>query len=258
MSDLILREHIGGVLTLTLNRPEKRNALNTPLRQAIVAALDEATDNSSVRVVIITGVDDKSFVAGADISEFGGRTAIDQYRAMRAGNVFEAVDKFPKPIIAAINGYCFGGGLELALACDIRIAASSAKFGQPEVNLGLIPGGGGTQRLPRIIGPGAALKLVLTGLPIDAEEAFRLRLVDEVATPELLSARTLALADRIATRGPIAVCAAKEAIRAAQSIPLQEGLHMESALFQLCFSSADKIEGVQAFLEKREPTFRSR
>lgn len=257
MSDLLLRQHIGDVLCLTLNRPDKRNALNTPLRHALIAALDEAT-TSSVRVVIMTGAGEKAFVAGADISEFEGRSAVDQYRAMRAGNVFAAVDKFPKPIIAAINGYCFGGGLELALACDIRIASNLAQFGQPEVNLGLIPGGGATQRLPQIIGPGAALKLVLTGIPIDADEALRLRLVDEVVPNETLQARALAIADVVASRGPIAVTAAKEAIRAAANLPLTEGLKLEQALFQLCFASEDRTEGVAAFLGKRSPRFRGR
>jgi enoyl-CoA hydratase len=257
MSDILLRQQIGDVLCLTFNRPDKRNALNTPLRHALIAALDEAT-TSSVRAVIVTGAGDNAFVAGADIGEFEGRSAVDQYRAMRAGNVFAAVDKFPKPIIAAINGYCFGGGLELALACDIRIASDLAKFGQPEVNLGLIPGGGATQRLPRIIGPGAALKLVLTGIPIDADEALRLRLVDEVVPNETLQARALAIADAIASRGPIAVAAAKEAIRAAANLPLTEGLKLEHALFQLCFASEDRNEGVTAFLGKRAPKFHGR
>lgn len=257
MSDLIVRQQIGDVLCITLNRPEKRNALNTPLRHALINALDDAT-TSSIRVVIITGAGDKAFVAGADISEFEGRSAVDQYRAMRAGNVFAAIDRFPKPVIAAINGYCFGGGLELALACDIRIASDLATFGQPEVNLGIIPGGGATQRLPRIIGSGAALKLVLTGIPIDAEEALRLHLVDEVVPAETLQARALAVADAIASRGPVAVAAAKEAIRAAANLPLTEGLKLESALFQLCFSSEDRAEGVSAFLQKRTAVFQGR
>jgi enoyl-CoA hydratase len=255
MSELVLREQTGYVLRLVLNRPEKRNALNTPLRQAIVAELARAATDESVRVVVLTGSGTQAFVAGADVQEFETRTQVDQYRFMRTNNVFEAIDRFPKPIIAAINGVCLGGGLELALACDIRLAASTAQLGQPEVNIGLIPGGGGTQRLPRIVGTGAALKLILSGTPIDSDEALRLRLIDERVEPDRLLSHATALAERIASRGPVAVMAAKEAVRASMSTPLNEGLSLERALFQLCFSSDDKAEGVRAFLEKRAPEF---
>jgi enoyl-CoA hydratase len=183
---------------------------------------------------------------------------VDQWRTMKAPTIFEAVERCPKPVIAAVNGFCLGGGMELALACDIRIASNGARFGQPEVNLGIIPGGGGTQRLPRIVGLGAALRLILSGDLIDAGEALRLRLVEEVVEPSQLIDRALTIAGTIASKSPVAVAAAKEATRAALSLPLEEGLKLETALFQLCFASEDKAEGVRAFLEKRAANFGGR
>jgi enoyl-CoA hydratase len=177
---------------------------------------------------------------------------------MRLPTIFEAIDRCPKPVIAAVNGFCLGGGMELALACDLRIASTNAKFGQPEVNLGIIPGGGGTQRLPRIVGLGRALRLILTGDMITADEALTLGLIEEIAPPEVLLDRAVAIGEHIATKSPVAVAAAKEATRAAMSLPLDEGLRLETALFQLCFSSEDKAEGVRAFLEKRQANFTGR
>jgi enoyl-CoA hydratase len=208
--------------------------------------------------VVVTGAGEKAFVAGADIGEFEGRSPVDQWRAMKAPTIFDAVERLPKPVIAAVNGYCLGGGMELALACDVRIASSSAKFGQPEVNLGIIPGGGGTQRLPRIVGLGAALRLILSGEIIAADEALRLRLVEELTEPAKLLDRATELAELMASKSPVALAAAKEATRAALSLPLDDGLKLETALFQLCFSSADKVEGVRAFLEKRAAEFTGR
>jgi enoyl-CoA hydratase len=161
-------------------------------------------------------------------------------------------------VIAAVNGYCLGGGMELALACDLRIASSGARFGQPEVNLGIIPGGGGTQRLPRVVGLGAAMRLILTGDMIDATEAHRIGLVEEVVAPDELLPRALAVAETISAKSPVAIAAAKEATRAALSLPLADGLKLETALFQLCFASEDKAEGVRAFLEKRAAKFTGR
>ncbi|HTG53217.1 MAG TPA: enoyl-CoA hydratase-related protein, partial [Gemmatimonadaceae bacterium] len=164
-------------------------------------------------------------------------------------------EECPKPVIAAVNGFCLGGGMELALACDIRIASGNAKFGQPEVNLGIIPGGGGTQRLPRAIGVAAALRLILTGEMIEAAEAHRLGIVSEVCAAGELVPRALAIAELIASKSPVAVASAKQATRAALSLPLEEGLRLERSLFAMCFASQDKIEGVKAFLEKRTPEF---
>lgn len=248
----------GRVAMVTIDRPEKRNALDGQVRCAFLGAIDRALRDENVRCVIVTGAGDKAFVAGADIGEFEGRSPVDQWRVMKAPSIFDAVERLPKPVIAAINGYCLGGGMELALACDVRIASSSAKFGQPEVNLGIIPGGGGTQRLPRIVGLGAALRLILSGEIIAADEALRLRLVEEVTEPDRLLGRATELAELMASKSPVAVAAAKEATRAALSLPLDDGLKLETALFQLCFSSADKAEGVRAFLEKRAAEFTGR
>jgi enoyl-CoA hydratase len=252
---VVTQEVRGRSALITINRPEKRNALDAQVRAAFLDAIAAARANDAVRAIVVTGAGDKAFVAGADIGEFEGRTTVEQWRVMKGATIFDAVERCPKPVIAAVNGYCLGGGMELALACDFRIASTAARFGQPEVNLGLIPGGGGTQRLPRIVGLGAALKLVLTGDMVDAAEALRLGLVEEVVEPAALLDRALALAESIATKSPVAVAAAKEATRAALSLPLDDGLKLETALFQVCFASADRTEGVRAFLEKRSAQF---
>ncbi len=256
--NVVRYETRGRVAIITIDRPEKRNALDGQVRCAFLGAVDRVRRDEAVRSVIVTGAGDKAFVAGADIGEFEGRSPVDQWRVMKAPSIFDAMERLPKPVIAAVNGYCLGGGMELALACDVRIASSSAKFGQPEVNLGIIPGGGGTQRLPRIVGLGAALRLILSGEIIAADEALRLRLVEEVVEPATLLDRTVALAELMASKSPVALAAAKEATRAALSLPLDDGLKLETALFQLCFSSADKAEGVRAFLEKRAAEFTGR
>lgn len=256
--DVILKRIEGRVATLTINRPDKMNALNAATRQGLLDALDELEVNDEIRVVVLTGAGDRAFVAGADIGEFAGRTPVDQFRAMGGRTIFDAVDRFPKPVIAAINGFCLGGGCELALACDIRLASEKAKLGQPEVNLGILPGGGGTQRLPRLVGLGTAYKLLFTGELIRADEALRIGLVDEVVAPERLAERAGELAATIAGKSPVALRLIKEAVRASVRTPLGEGLRHERTLFGLAFSSADKEEGVKAFLEKRSPEFTGR
>jgi len=183
---------------------------------------------------------------------------VDQYREMGEWSVYQAADRFPKPIIAAINGYCLGGGCELAMACDIRIAADTAKLGQPEINLGIIPGGGGTQRLPRLVGLGQAFRLLYTGDLIDAAEALRIGLVDQVVPAAELMTQVRALADRIAGKSPVALSLLKEAVRASVRSPLDDGLRQEITLFGLAFASEDKKEGIAAFLAKRAPEFTGR
>ncbi|HLB36732.1 MAG TPA: enoyl-CoA hydratase-related protein [Gemmatimonadales bacterium] len=254
----VLTQVAGRVATLTINRPEKRNALDAPTRTAIVAALDALERDPAVRAVIVTGAGDKAFIAGADIAEFEGRAPVEQFRVMSEWSVYQAADRFPKPIIAAVNGFCLGGGCEFAMACDIRIAADSARFGQPEINLGIIPGGGGTQRLPRLVGLGNAFRLLYTGDLIDAAEALRIGLVDDVVPAAELMARARALADKIATKSPVALSLMKEAVRASVRLPLDQGFRHEVTLFGLAFSSDDKREGVAAFLGKRTPEFTGR
>jgi enoyl-CoA hydratase len=254
----VLSELHGRVALVTINRPDKRNALDGATRGRLLELLDELQANAEVRVVVLTGAGDKAFVAGADISEFEGRSPMDQFRVMSGRTVFDAVEAFPKPIIAALNGFTLGGGCELAMACDIRLAADTAKLGQPEVNLGIIPGGGGTQRLPRLVGTGAAYKLLYTGDLIGADEALRIGLVDEVVPAAGLRARALALAEGIAQKSPVALQLIKEAVRASLRVPLDEGLRQETTLFGLAFSSEDKAEGVAAFLGKRAADFKGR
>jgi len=256
--ETILVERRGSVAIITINRPEKRNALNIQTRAEGAAVLDELRADESVRVVVFTGAGDKAFVAGADIAEFADRTAITQREVMLERGLFNAIDTFPKPVIAMVNGYCLGGGCELALACDVRIASDKASFGQPEINLGIIPGGGGTQRLTRLVGEGKAMELILTGAIIDAQTAFNLGLVNHVVPAEQLETKTMEIANRIAEKSPIALRLAKEAIKLASRSNLDEGLRREVDLFALCFSSADKDEGVKAFLEKRKPEFKGK
>ncbi len=251
-------ETAGRVATVTIDRPEKRNALNAQVRRELLAALDALESDENARVVVLTGAGEKAFVAGADISEFADRTPIEQRAAMEGRRVFAAIAAFPRPVIASINGYALGGGCELALACDLRIAARSARLGQPEVNLGILPGGGGTQRLPRLVGLGRAMRLVLTGELIGAEEAERIGLVDEVVDDSRLRERTRELAESIARHSPVALKLIKEAVRAAAEMPLSAGLAFERELFITAFSSEDRTEGVTAFLEKRTPDFKGR
>lgn len=256
MSDVLRIERLEGrIALLTFNRPEKMNALNAEVRSALVEALDALRHDDEVRVLVLTGAGEKAFIAGADIGEFKDAAAVEQYRSMQEGNIYSALEAFPKPVIAMINGYCLGGGCELSMACDIRVASSRARLGQPEINLGIIPGGGGTQRLPRLVGEGHAMRLVMTGAMISAEEAERIGLVEQVFEPEVLREETLAMARTIASRSPIALQAAKESIAVARRMPLDEGLKFERAWFGLLFSTNDKNEGVEAFLEKREPEF---
>ncbi len=258
MSETVLFEREGRVAILTINRPDKLNALSEQVRNDMLDHLAAIEADDSLGVVVVTGAGEKSFIAGADIGEFEGRTPFDQRWAMRSPRVFDVMASFPKPVIAMINGFCLGGGCELALSCDLRIASDKARFGQPEIKLGLIPGGGGTQRLPRQVGLGHAMRLILSGAMIGAEEAGRIGLVELVVPHEELRAKTLELAAEIAAKSPLTLKVAKEALRASQRMAVEEGITYERDLFCLCFASEDKKEGVAAFLEKRNPTWTGR
>lgn len=246
-----------GIAWITLNRPDKRNALNAALRKALVDALLEDARDPATRAVVLRGAGEKAFAAGADIDELAARTPWEQRAFITPPHIYSAVSQHPKPVLAAVNGHALGAGLELAMACDVRVASSAAKFGQPEIALGLIPGGGGTQRLPRLVGQGRAARMVLTGEAIDAATAERWGLVDEVVEPDRVVARALELARVMATRSPVALQLAKQALRAAEESSLTDALSREVDLFTLAFQSPDAKEGIQAFREKRAPVFSS-
>jgi enoyl-CoA hydratase len=243
------------IATITVNRPDKLNALNDRVIEELGDAIDAARTDSDVGGVILTGAG-RAFVAGADIAQLEGHGAIPaKALAQRGQDVFRRFETSPKPTIAAINGFALGGGCELAMACHIRIASETAKFGQPEVKLGLLPGYGGTQRLPRLVGKGRALQLLLTGEMVDAQEAFRIGLVNRVVpAAELLPAAT-AMLQTILTNGPLALAHVIEAVNAGYDLPLSDALTLEATSFGLLAATGDKREGTRAFLEKRAAHF---
>jgi enoyl-CoA hydratase len=247
------------VATITLNRPKVLNALNAQVFDELEQIFTDMNQNRAVRVILITGAGEKAFAAGADINELALTNArTGQQMAFRGQSVFSLIEACGKPVIALINGFALGGGCELALACTLRLAAATARLGQPEIKLGILPGYGGTQRLPRLIGQSSALRMLLTGDMISAEEALRIGLVDEVHPADHLLARGQALASQIASAAPLAIAGTLEAVRRGAHIPLHEALHVEAELFgQLC-DTEDKVEGTAAFLAKRTPHFRGR
>jgi enoyl-CoA hydratase len=239
-----------------LNRPEQLNALNAQLMDQLCTELEGLDRDDSVRAIVVTG-SDRAFAAGADIGEMADATPIEMLRANRIGQ-WDRVRRISKPVIAAVSGWCLGGGCELAMALDLIVASESARFGQPEIKLGVIPGAGGTQRLTRAIGKSRAMEMILTGEPMDAAEAHARGLVARVVPDELLVEDSLALAAQIAARSPVALRLAKEAVNAAYEMGLTEALEHERRLFYLLFASEDQKEGMAAFMEKREPEFKGR
>src|SRR5262247_360738 len=257
--DHVLYEKRSGIAYVTLNRPRVLNALNTPTWRDLRAAFEDARDDAAVRGVILTGAGDKAFIAGADIGELAHASAVDAEQSSRFGQeVLDLVENLGKPVVAAVNGFALGGGCETAMACTIRVASENAKFGQPEVKLGVIPGGGGTQRLPRLVGKGRALQLILSGEMIDAQEAYRIGLVNEVVPAADLMTRAEAILKQIFANAPIAVKFALEAVNKGSETSLAEGLSLEAALFGLCAGTEDEKEGTQAFLQKRAAQFQGR
>jgi enoyl-CoA hydratase/carnithine racemase len=255
----VLYEKKGAIAYVTVNRPKVLNALNTPTWADLRAAFEDARDDTSIRGVILTGAGNKAFIAGADISELAHVAAFEAERSSRFGQeVLDLIENLGKPVIAAINGFALGGGCETAMACTIRIAVETAKFGQPEVTLGLVPGGGGTQRLPRLVGKGRALQLILSGEIISAQEAYRIGLVNEIIPAADLIARAEGILKKIASNAPIAVRFALEAANKGMDTSQGEGLLLEASYFGLCAATEDKKEGTTAFLEKRTPQFHGR
>lgn len=245
------------IATLTIDRPDVRNALDLETVQECHRALEALAADNDAGVLIITGGGETAFVSGADINDIRARGRDEGLAAINS-SLFAAIDRFPRPTIAAINGYALGGGCELALACDIRIASDTARFGQPELGLGIIPGAGATQRLPRIIGMGRAKHLILTGDIIDAKQALDIGLVSAVTPPGQLQIRAREMAKKILRQGPLAARLAKIALNASARVDMDSGLLIETLAQALCYSSDDKIEGTTAFLEKRKAKFTGR
>ena len=257
--ETVLYEKKGAVAYVTVNRPKVLNALNHRTWVDLGAAFEEAQGDAEVRGVILSGAGDKAFIAGADISELAHITAVEAERSSSFGQtVLSHIENLGKPVIAAINGFALGGGCETAMACTIRIAAESAKFGQPEVKLGLLPGGGGTQRMPRLVGKGRALQLILSGEMINAAEAYRIGLVNEVVPAADLIPRAEAILRQILANAPMAVHYSLEAVNKGLEASQAEGLALEASFFGICAATEDKKEGTTAFLEKRAAQFQGR
>ena len=250
-------EQRGPARWIIVNRPDKLNALNRATVEEIVAAVQAAQADSSTRVLVLSGAGDQAFVAGADIKEMSGLSAAEAQRFARfLQESLDRIERSSKPVLAAVNGFALGGGCELAMACHLRFAADVAKFGQPEVNLGLIPGAGGTQRLPRLVGRGRALDLVLSGRMVPAEEAFSIGLADRVVPAEALDETVESFVKELCKKSPIAQARAIEAVVSGAETSQDEAMRLEAGLFGLCFATEDMREGTAAFLEKRKPEFK--
>lgn len=255
----LLIERDGAVLIITINRPTVLNALNTPTLAELDRAMSEAQADEAVRAIIVTGAGEKSFIAGADINELAAQSPVaGREHARRGQALFSRIERLGKPVLAAVNGFALGGGCELAMACSIRIAADTAKFGQPEINLGLIPGYAGTQRLTRIVGRGRALELLLAGNPITADEAWRIGLVNKVVPAAQLATEARAMAQTLAAKPAVAARYILDAVAAGLEMPFEEAQAYEATLFGLVATTEDMREGTRAFLEKRKPVFKGR
>ena len=254
---LILQDN-GAVRVIKINNPEALNALNTAILKELDAAFTEVAEDNGILAVVLTG-EGRAFVAGADISEMKSKNAIEGEIFGKLGaSVFRKIELLPKPVIAAVNGFALGGGCELAMSCDIRLASAKAKFGQPEVGLGITPGFSGTQRMPRLIGMGKAKELIYTADIIDAAEAYRIGLVNHVYEPEALMEEAMKMAEKIASKAPIAVKNSKEAINRGIQTDMDSAVAIEAYLFGLCFASEDQKEGMTAFFEKRKANFQNK
>jgi enoyl-CoA hydratase len=254
--ETLLYEKRDGIGYVTVNRPEKLNALNDQVMEELDACFRAIREDAEIRAVIVMGAGGKAFVAGADVKELAERAPLQgKATSLRGQRILESIESLGKPAIAAVNGYALGGGCELALACTLRIASETARFGVPEVKLGIIPGYGGTQRLARLVGKGRALELILTGEPVNAQEAYRIGLVNQVVPAENLDSAAEALARKIMANAPLAVQLAMEAVHHGLEMTQKEGQFLEATLFALCCTTADMKEGTRAFLEKRPAKF---
>ncbi len=257
--ETLLYEKRNGIGYVTINRPEKLNALNQKVMTELSACFESIHADEEIRAVILTGAGEKSFVAGADVNELAVQSPVQgKETSTRGQSVLDFIENLGKPVIAAVNGFALGGGCELAMACTLRIASDSARFGQPEVKLGIIPGYAGTQRLPRLVGKGRAMELILSGEPISAQEAYRIGLVNQVVAAKDLIAAAETMARKINANGPLAVKFSMEAVNHGLEMTQEEGQFLEAALFGLCCTTADMKEGTRAFLEKRPPKFMGR
>lgn len=255
----LLTEDRGAVRVITVNRPDKLNALNRATLTELHLAFDQAAAEDAVRAIVLRGAGEKAFVAGADIAELAGLSAVQARDLSRHGQrLMSKVERLGKPVVAMISGWALGGGLELAMCCHLRVASEKAKLGLPEITLGLLPGFGGTQRLLRLVGRGAALELTLTGAPIDAARAHALGLVTRVVAPDQLEAETMRLAEQLAASAPQAVRAILDTVLIGGESAIDAGLEFETQAFGVCFATEDMREGTAAFLEKRKPTFSGR
>ena len=257
--EAIRYEQADGVATVTLNRPDVHNAMNQAMRRELLEVFTRLRGDDAVRAVVVTGAGEKAFSAGADIREFLEPPVPTQFReARRRVDFRREMERCPQPIIAAIRGYAFGGGLEMALACDIRIAAEDAQLGLTEINLAIIPGGGGTQRLPRLVGRGKGLEMILTGARIEAAEALRIGLIERLAPAGEALKAARELAATLASKAPVALRYAKEAIVKGLALPLEDGVRLEGDLSTFLRTTEDRLEGAKAFLEKRKPRWQGR
>ena len=255
----LLVEKKNSIGYVTVNRPKVLNALNMATMEELRSAFHDIKKDDAIRVVIFTGSGEKAFIAGADIGELSKHNAVSGKEYTHKGqSVLNLIENLGKPVIACINGFALGGGCEIAMACTMRLASSNAKLGQPEVKLGIIPGYGGTQRLPRLVGKGIAMQMVLAGEMISAEEAHRIGLVNEVTAPGELIPRAEAIASKIIANAPLAVQYAMEAVKKGMEMTLAEGLYLEATLFGVCCATEDKTEGTTAFLEKRTAQFKGK
>jgi len=247
----------GEIAIITINRPQALNALNSKTLLELGNVINKVSESKEIKAVIITGSGEKAFVAGADIKEMKDLNALQGKELARlAQKAFSAIENMPQMVIAAVNGFALGGGCELASACDIRIASTKAKFGQPEVTLGITPGFAGTQRLPRLVGKGIAKEMISTGDMIDAQEAYRIGLVNKVYNPEDLLPKAIEMASRIASRGPVAVSLSKAAVNDGMNMDTESAYKYEADIFGLCFATEDQKEGMTAFVEKRKAEFK--